>query len=248
MSAFSRLGLLVLLVRLAAPVQAQQVPPLSLLPWLGNDPAAPMDRGRGVVAFSHEPSAIGVVDSLPIRILPARGAPVQAYLLQRAQTDSSPYALIAPSGLSANLLEFGYEVVGLPVDSLDPELAWARVIYAFDATRHPQLGWVALDTATVRLLLWSDFLPTQDLFLADSVPWAFADQPEGSPIPIPPPRDPRDYILHPLMTRGPWLQVRVVIPSYTCQEPQPVADTALAWLQYLDSAGRPRVWFYTRGC
>jgi hypothetical protein len=239
------LGLLALL---AAPVRAQQTPPFQPLPWVGYEPTAPMDRGRGVVAFSHEPTTLGVVDSLPIHREPARTAPITGYFLQRVQEDSSPYVLTAPAGLTANLLEFGYEVIGLPVDSLKPDSAWARVVYAFDPDRRPQFGWVALDSAAARVVLWTDLLPTQDLFLTDSAPWAFTDQPLGSPVPVAPPPEPHGYVLHPLTTRGPWLQVRVVVPSDMCEDPQPGARSVVVWLRYLDSAGRPRVWFYPRGC
>jgi len=239
---------LVALALLATPGEAQQSQPLQLLPWLGYDPRAPMDRGRGVVAFGHEPASSGAVDSLAIRALPARGATVHAYFLQRSQANTSPYAVALRAGLTANLVEFGYEVVGVPIDSIEPVAAWARVVYAFDAARQPEFGWVDLDSAAVRLVLWGDFLPTQDLFLVDSVPWVLSDRPLGVPIPMPAPPSPGDYALHPVTTRGSWLQVRVVAPSDVCQEPQPRAQTVTGWLRYLDSRGRPRVWFAPRGC
>jgi hypothetical protein len=239
---------LVLLALLAAPVRAQQTPPFAPIPWVGYDPAAPLDRGRGVVAFSHEPTTPGVVDTLAIHQQPTAGAPIAAYFLQRVQEDSSPYVLAAPAGLTANLLEFGYEVLGLPVDSLEFQSAWARVIYGFDTARQPQFGWVALDSVVSHMVLWTDLLPSLDLFLADSVPWVFTDQPGGAPLPFPAPPGPHDYVLHPVATRGPWLQVRVVIPSDMCEDPAPGTQTAVGWLRYLDQAGRPRVWFYPRGC
>jgi len=238
----------VALALVATPAEAQQPPPLQLLPWLGYDPRAPMDRGRGVVAFGHEPASPDAVDSLAIRALPARGATVRAYFLQRAQANTSPYALALRPGLTANLVEFGYEVVGVPIDSIEPQAAWARVVYAFDAARQPEFGWVGLDSEAVRTVRWADFLPTQDLFLVDSVPWIFSDRPLGSAIPIAAPPSAGDYALHPVTTRGPWLQVRVVVPSDVCQDPQPRAQSVMGWLRYLDSRGRPRVWFAPRGC
>lgn len=241
------LGLIVLLGLLAGPVQGQRPPHLEPLPWDSYNPGAPLDRGRGVVAFSRDPR-LGVVDSVAIRRGPGLEAPVVALFLQRAQEDSSPYGLQGPAGLTANLVEFGYEILGVPIDSIDSEAGWARVIYGFDAARGPQFGWVALDPAVVRPVLWRDLLPSQDLFLGDSVPWAFADRPNGSPIAFAPPLDPGDYVLHPLRVQGPWLEVRVVVPGDTCRDPVPGNRTVVAWIRYLDRAGRPRVWFYPRGC
>jgi hypothetical protein len=238
----------VALALVATRAEAQLPPPLQLLPWLGADPRSPMDRGRGVVAFGHEPVSSDVVDSLAIRALPAPGAAVLGYFLQRSQPNTSPYALAVRAGLTANLVEFGYEVVGVPIDSIEPRGAWARVVYAFDAARQPAFGWVGLDSASARMVLWADFLPTQELFLVDSVPWVFSDRPLGSPIPIAAPPSPGDYALHPVTTRGAWLQVRVVVPSDVCQDSQPRARSVTGWLQYLDARGRPRVWFAPRGC
>ncbi|HXI22133.1 MAG TPA: hypothetical protein VNH46_13655, partial [Gemmatimonadales bacterium] len=170
----TRLWILGILALLARDALAQESP-LRPLTRDETDPTLPVDRGRGVVGFSHEPQAGGRVDSLTVRRLPTPGAPIIAYFLQRALEDSSPYVLTALPGLTPNLVEFGYEILGLPLDSLPPDSGWARVTYAFDAGRRPQRGWIALDTAAARLVLWTGFLPTQDLFLADSVAWTFVD-------------------------------------------------------------------------
>jgi hypothetical protein len=248
MTPFSHLRHVAAVALLARGLGAAEAPPLEVVPWLGYDTAAPLDRGRGVVAFSEQPTSLGQVDSLPILASPAPGAPIQACFLQRFQEDTSPYALAAPPGSTSNLVEFDYEVMGLPVDSLGPKAAWARVVYAFDGERRPRLGWVSLGPPAVRLVLWADLLPSRDLFLLDSVPWEFSDRPLGSPIPFAAPPSPHDYALHPLTTRGAWLQVRIVVPSDVCVEPQPGVRTAVGWVRYVDARGRPRVWFSPRGC
>ncbi|HXI20846.1 MAG TPA: hypothetical protein VNH46_07160 [Gemmatimonadales bacterium] len=242
-----RLWILCVLTLLASDALAQDSP-LTPLSRDATDPTLPVDRGRGVVGFSLKPQPAGTVDSLAVRRLPTPGAPIIAYFLQQTLPESSPYVLTGLPGLTPNLVEFGYEILGLPLDSLTPDSGWARVIYAFDAGRRPQWGWIALDTAAARVVLWTGFLPTQDLYLADSVPWTFVDQPGGTPLPFAEPADPNDYVLHPVAARGDWLQVRVVVPGDTCQDPQPGARTLVGWVRYLDASGRPRVWFYPRGC
>ena len=43
------------------------------------------------------------------------------------------------------------------------------------------------------------------------------------------------------------MEVEVVTPSDYCFDPPtPTRDTA--WIRHLDEAGRPRVWYHTRGC
>lgn len=43
------------------------------------------------------------------------------------------------------------------------------------------------------------------------------------------------------------MRVRPVAPSDYCDDPEQ-PRTAELWVRYLDHTGRPRVWYYTRGC
>jgi hypothetical protein len=67
--------------------------------------------------------------------------------------------------------------------------------------------------------------------------------------------NPDDYILWPLELRGDWLRVRAATPSDYCAAPPPPGVPAAPasrqdtlWIRWRAETGRPRVWFYTRGC
>ncbi|MGE0354754.1 MAG: hypothetical protein AB7Q69_16180 [Gemmatimonadales bacterium] len=233
---------------LATGLGAQEPAVMRPLAWRGYDPTAPLDRGLGVVAFRRAPVEPGVADSLRILAAPRAGAPVRAWFVQQFRGDSFPYGVAALAGASANLVEFEYEAVGMPIDSVGAGTDWARVVYGFDANRRPLLGWVSRDSSLTRSIMWADFLPQRNLYLLDSVHWAFADGPGGEPVGVPTPSSPGDYALYPMRVSGSWLQVRIVVPSDTCEDPEPEPRTAIGWLRYLDPRGRPLVWFYPRGC
>jgi hypothetical protein len=120
----------------------------------------------------------------------------------------------------------------------------------------PVTGWVRQAAGRNARTLWEELLPTLPLFFVvprDSV--RFHGAVDGSetafalPAPAPggDPADPGDYILWPLAREGDWMQVRAVTPSDFCADPPaPVEDTL--WVRWRTAAGRPRVWYFTRGC
>jgi hypothetical protein len=57
-----------------------------------------------------------------------------------------------------------------------------------------------------------------------------------------------DYIMKPLQVRDRWLQVELLTPSPMCVFPEPEVTPDTVWIQYLGTDGRPRVFYYTRGC
>ena len=80
----------------------------------------------------------------------------------------------------------------------------------------------------------------------------FHEAPEGpaAPFPLPPPGSggpPGDYILWPLERAGDWMRVRAVTPSDYCADPPAPREDTL-WIRWRGASGRPRVWFFTRGC
>ena len=160
------------------------------------------------------------------------------------------YSVGAPARLRPNVLEFAYEEAGIPLDSLAAASSWARVILGFDKAGHPYPGWMSLDSARVKYLLWRKVLAGNDVFfLPDETP-RFHAGPGGAELPVSVKTGANvDYILHPLEVRGSWLRVRVAQPADICVGPDaPKSQTAEAWIRYLRPDGRPRVWYYTRGC
>lgn len=135
------------------------------------------------------------------------------------------------------------------------------MIYGF-AEAEPRFGWVRREERRTKLLLWERELIDggRDLFfLAPAEGLALYDSPGGErvrlePAPVDDPRGGSpgnsvpDHRLEPLEVAGRWMKVRVVMPDYSCQPAEGPTSERTAWIEYLDERGRPRVWYYTRGC
>ncbi|MSR36187.1 MAG: hypothetical protein EXR95_06015 [Gemmatimonadetes bacterium] len=94
--------------------------------------------------------------------------------------------------------------------------------------------------------LWDELLPGQPLFFAlppDS--FRFHVAPDGADERFAIERE--QYILWPLEQSGDWMRVRAVSPSDYCAAPGAARQDTL-WIRWRAETGRPRVWFYTRGC
>jgi hypothetical protein len=86
------------------------------------------------------------------------------------------------------------------------------------------------------------------LFWLEGEAPALAETPGGAVTPFPVPVGPDDdYIMWAEEARGEWLRVRVVSPADYCAEPGS-PGVWRGWIRYLREDGRPRVWYYTRGC
>jgi hypothetical protein len=202
-----------------------------------------LDHGRGVLHF-REPAGAGVGTDT-IALLDARdGALAGRFLREQTENGSWRYTVeqLRGDAMSANLLEYDYEESGLPLEAI--EGGWAQVIHGLAADAAPRHAWVRLGPA-VAWRLWADELRVLPLFFRDGVEPALHDAPGGARIDFPLPVD--DYTLEPDSAAGEWLRVRVTVP-HPCSG-DPAARQAVAWIRYLDMAtGRPRVWYYTRGC
>ena len=135
--------------------------------------------------------------------------------------------------------------MGLPILEEAPA-GWHRVLLGADSTGAAVSGWSRVRPGIVGRTLWEELLPGQPLFFAlppDS--FAFHASPGGPEERFP--VEVERYILWPLEVRGDWMRVRAVTPSDYCFEPRaPTQDTL--WIRWRGEAGRPRVWFHTRGC
>jgi len=232
-----------------APLHAQD-------PWPGPE----RDRGRGMVSHALEsldPDAWPAADTLRIHELPEKASAVIARFIFVAPAPHAwSYVVEADEAdIESRALEFDYEILGLPVDSIEPEGAWVRVLYGRGPDGAPRHGWVRTQDGGGRVQLWEEILPERPLFFlgpADRI--RFHDRPGGDPVEIdlapgPVATPPTfDYRLEPLDVEGSWMKVRIVTPDDACVTEPVVAREHEAWIRYLDDRGRPRVWYYTRGC
>jgi hypothetical protein len=211
------------------------------------------DRGIGVVHLAAAPgTGTARLDTILLRARPDTATVViGAFLYTETQKGRAwRYSIAAPIRIEPNVLEFAYEEVGVPLDSVTVDASWGRALLGFDAGGTPYRGWVRLDPVRVHYRLWARELPGHSLFFLPEQGARVLDRPGGRALAdIPPAEAFGDYILHPLKARGGWLQVRLARPADTCVGPEAAApDTIVGWIRYLDNRGRPLVWYYTRGC
>lgn len=217
------------------------------------------DRGIGVIHFRsdlvHVPERARQ-ESLLVRSAPAPSAPLVGCFVRDESSSGSAWSYgigCEPEGrppLEPANFEFGYEIDGLPIDSILPPGAWARVILAYDSAGRPRIGWAAVDTAQVGIILWRDALPEQGwLFFAGPGPRPVLDAPGGRELRADAVFAPDgSHSLSVEETRGDWMKVRIVSPDDSCgAEPEDPRVTT-GWIRYLDARGRPLVWYHTRGC
>jgi hypothetical protein len=206
----------------------------------------PVDPGIGVLAFPAFYDHPRPADSLALHHRPDAERPA-GYFVVSTDSLTQAFALEWPAPLTTNLIEFEYEIPGLPIDSFSPDRRWARVIPGFGPDARPVYAWARVGAGSSRLVVWAEQLSQHDLFFRAGVEPAFFDAPEGRPAAFPLPAEGHDYILHPLETQGPWLRVRAVTPSDMCADPESPRSAEL-WIRSLDASGRPLVWYHTRGC
>ena len=104
---------------------------------------------------------------------------------------------------------------------------------------------VRLMKPKIDTLFWANELQKHPLFFWPRTDTAeFYSSPFGNLVSFP---LQQTYIMYPIDRDSSWLQVRVVTPSDYCDDPQnPAIDTL--WIRYIESDGRPLVFYYTRGC
>jgi len=221
--------------------------------WAPGQELGPTDRGIGIAHLTAVPGG-GTThgDTILLRRRPDTAAEViGAFLYSEIQPGRAwRYSVAAPMRLRPNVLEFAYEEAGVPLDSITDDASWGRAVLGFEAGGAPYRGWVRLDLVRVNYRLWARELPEHRLFFLRKQGGRVFERPGGQVLAaIPVSENHRDYILHPLASRGAWLRVRLARPADICVGPEaPAPDTIVGWIRYLDASGRPLVWYYTRGC
>lgn len=150
------------------------------------------------------------------------------------------------------MIEFDYEVPGWAILALTGDSAWAQVTLAPADPNGPK-GWVSLRGDGVVAVLWSRILFEKDLFFLNPSDIAFHPNPVSTarvqPILVRDPHSGRpDYSMRPIEARGAWFRVELLTPGPLCKEPVPQISPDTVWIQHLTAAGRPRVFYHTRGC
>lgn len=210
-----------------------------------------VDRGTGILYFADpsswdpDASAGRAPDTIALVSRPAAGTRVATFVCARDWS----VALVQEEGeaTSANLLEYAYEEVGLPTDSLvagaGRDATWVRVLYGQDANGAAVRAWALVDERLVHRT-WREHLPEQALTMPGDL--ELFEAPGGRAVLFRPVRE-GDYVIEPDSVAGDWLRARVSSP-HPCSG-EPAARETVAWLRFLDGeTGRPRVWYFTRGC
>lgn len=223
------------------------------VPWVSSPEPARVDRGIGIVFFAAGPGTAAVVaDTALVYAHPHRRAAVTgAFLYQETMRGRAyEYAVAARRHLDPNVVEFAYEEAGIPLDSVNSDTTWGRVVLGFDVRGAPYRGWLRLDSMHLRHKRWTQELPGRSLFFEPGSRQQLLDAPSGRPIAAPLNAGAAlDYILHPLEIKGPWMRVRLAVPADICVGPDaPPPASVVGWIRYLDPKGRPLVWYYSRGC
>lgn len=213
-----------------------------------------VDRGIGVVDFTTLPDSMHVADTIVFHGSPRAGRaeqPIARLIRTSDHGNDVRLRLVGVPPLEPNLLEYGYEIVGVPYDSVSADGRWARALLGTDSAGTMQRGWVALEAEHVVSFTWRELIPEQSVvYPLDRATAAFAGAPGGRVQPaLTRQFGTGEYELQVLERQGPWLKVRFITVDQMCGEPLSDEGTfTIAWIRYLDPAGRPLVWYYTRGC
>ena len=208
-----------------------------------------IDRGTGVIGFANRKDApVPRIDTLIFRAEPNDSAAVVGYFMVRTDTSASApwhWGVKAPELDKPNLLEYEDGVAGVPTDSATANGRWVRGLLGTDKNVQMLTGWADARPRTLTKRQWATYLRRMPIFVLDTTTGASATTPEGTTHPLPP----DDYQLHALTeARGRWLQVRVVSPPDRCTSDKSPRTTTTEWVEYLDARGRPKFWYYLKGC
>jgi hypothetical protein len=205
------------------------------------------DLGAGVLFLPEPPDArVPRSDTVAIHAAPDAAAPVKArFVFDQPGPHGWSYQLWSgEAGLSSNVVEFAYEVSGIPFDSVAAG-GWTRVVYGRGAPEGPRTGWVEPRAGTVENRLWRDVLPERSLHFLSPEMVAFHAAPDGPTHAF---ALDDGYELGPQRVDGDWMEVRVTSPSACAAAAGQEVREHTAWIRFVDPDGRPRVWYHARGC
>lgn len=221
--------------------------------WLEPGAEGPRDRGHGVI--HHADGSRGVVtgeraDTTWLHSAPDSTSPLAGVFITNAESPEwlRTMEIRAPDSLVAEQVEFDYEEYGIPYDSIDASGMWHRLILGYTSSGERRHGWLAFGGAVLERQRWIDILPQMPLFFVDSASGSFHLQPGGSAVAVPPAVAAGDFDMTSVELRWPWLRMKVEYPGRMCDDPPTDRQVAYYWIRALDERGRPRAFYYTRGC
>jgi hypothetical protein len=203
------------------------------------------ELGLGLIGFRQEWSDTAA-DTLTLWTAARNGEPTARFVWTLDQVGGWYYRVeqVEDGGaVRAAILEYDYEIAGLPIDSLDTAAQAALGIYGYDTGGNPRRAWARI-TADIDLILWDEHLPQQALFFRNGPHAVLHAEPNGDVIEFPLPD--WDYQLIPDSVDGVWMRVHASTPHFCSGDPAEREITA--WIRYLDEQRRPTVWYFTRGC
>lgn len=211
-------------------------------------------KGIGVVSFAENGTR---TDSAMIFEHPSAASRVLAVHRITVTKHGYEYSVTHPQQTAiVGLVEYGYELSGIPIRTIHPSRQWVQVTVAYPALDSVVQGWISIEDNSMVIREWKDELPLQSGLFFDPLPAAdmFYDEAEGRIVPFALSRTEHipngliaDYIMYPLEVRGTWMKVRVVTPGDLCSEPGP-HRSAVLWIRFLNDQGEPLVFYHTRGC
>ena len=211
------------------------------------------DIGHGVLIARRgdEPYYPTAPDTQLYRAAPDRGAPPVAALVWRWWQPAGWWQkqVWAPEPLTPNLIEYAYEENAIPFDSVDATGRWRRGILGFTEAGRPWTGWLEL-TPTLRDTTWRALLLDMPLTVEDDDDVWFHDAPDGERVIHTKTLAQRGgFDVTAVEVRGDWIKVKVEHPGESCAGDLPKdRKTDEWWIRGFESNGRPRVFFFTRGC
>jgi len=157
----------------------------------------------------------------------------------------------------AGQVEYGYEISGMPIDSIDETKSWVQVTIVFQELNIISKGWIKVKNSNMDYLEWKNILPKRSVLFFDPFPKSieFYDSMEGKLVHFnlehyndySTGQRRYNYVLHPLEAKGVWMKVKVVTPSDFCDQPK-APRSKILWIKYLDEKGKPLIFYPTRGC
>lgn len=212
------------------------------------------DRGIGIIDFTVLPDSAHVADTIVFHAGPrvtSSARPIARWIRTSDHGHDVRHQLVGPHPIEPNLLEYGYEIVGLPYDSLSSDGRWARALLGVDSAGTMLRAWVRLGAEHVVSFAWSEVMEEKGVvYPLDPASAIFAASAGGTVVPaLTTQYRAGEQVLEVLARQGPWLKVRFITADRMCGEPPPEEGTfTIAWIRFLADDGRPLVWYYTRGC
>lgn len=235
--------------RPAAPAVDTMIRLLDRAKWIASDGSMDpfnqlqQDRGLGVFGITSEARVLD--DSLVIRSAPSASAPPIAVF----RTDTAPEGwrisrFHAADSIDANIVEYRYETVGIPLDSVTPDGKWAHVIFGFAPGGRARAGWLPVPDST-RVEWWKDLLIEYEQMVVDST-MRFFERPDsmlpGKPI------EWESYDIHSVAIDGDWMRVSIQVPGDYCADRVKDPQRHIRWVRWRDARRRPLLYYAPRGC